>query len=445
MSISPVARFRLGDLTIQTGSRSVMRAGVDLGITGLSFELLLALGYAYPNLLSLNDILDTVWAGQDVGAEVVSQRIRLLRRQLGDESDRPRYIGSRRNHGYRLLMPMHALGHIPTVDPQAQARYLQARAMMRGTHSSRDTALRYLDEALEREPHFAAALAHRALLIAGSIPLSGVSSARLTAAETDANRALEQEPSLVDAHAALGIIEACRHDWPAANAHFARATSIAPDDTFSTNLHASFVLRQTGRLREALAAHRRCHDLAPTDGFTLHELVLTHSLLGEDDQARQWWNLSETLSGNADPPWDIKIAFSRAAMRGSEWDLAARLAHACLPDVLRNTAATAAIDAFHAAQAGRGSRAHACSLLASLVRALGAGQVDGRTRGYFISLPALLGDSATALTLLEQLLFPLHGSPACVELSDLWLPELRELRSDSRFGLLRRRLGFAPG
>src|SRR6185312_873238 len=57
----PAPRYRLDDLLVDTGARCVTRNGVDLGVTGLSFDLLLALGRGAPNLLSTDQLIESVW------------------------------------------------------------------------------------------------------------------------------------------------------------------------------------------------------------------------------------------------------------------------------------------------------------------------------------------------------------------------------------------------
>jgi DNA-binding winged helix-turn-helix (wHTH) protein len=436
-------RYRLDDLEIDTGARCVMRAGVDLGITGLSFELLLALGRSAPNLVSADTLMDTVWPRQVAGIETLAQRVKLLRRQLGDEADQPRYIASRRGHGYRLLSAMIALPATAERYDQAGeafALYQQARAIVRGTHASRDEALRFLDAALAQDRELAPALAHRALLVAGSVPLSGEPRARLADAEEDARRALRRDPELVDAHAALGMIDADRHRWHEAAAHFRAALAREPANTFLINLHALSLLRPTGRLRDALAAHELSYRLAPADGFTLHELVLTHSLLGNDAEALRFVELGRTLSGIAQPPWDVRIALARVAVRAGRHAEAAELTAGALPAPLKREGGPAVLSALHAALGGESSPAAALQAFDSFAPRLAADGVDRRTRACFISLVAMLGAVDAAHELLQRLLFGTGGVQASVELSDLWLPEMSAFRADSRFTALLGRL-----
>ncbi len=83
-----------------------MRAGVDVPLPRLSFDLLIALAKASPNLASLDELMARVWPGLVVSPETVSQRVKLLRDALGDDPKRPRYVLGVRGRGYRLCAPV---------------------------------------------------------------------------------------------------------------------------------------------------------------------------------------------------------------------------------------------------------------------------------------------------------------------------------------------------
>jgi TolB-like protein/DNA-binding winged helix-turn-helix (wHTH) protein/Flp pilus assembly protein TadD len=101
----PPNGYRINDLLIDSRLRQVSRNGVDLGIAGLSFDLLLVLVRAAPNLVSTDALMASVWPGIVVSPETVTQRIKMLRKGLGDNAATPRYIAVLRGHGYRMLAP----------------------------------------------------------------------------------------------------------------------------------------------------------------------------------------------------------------------------------------------------------------------------------------------------------------------------------------------------
>ena len=98
--------YQAGDLTIDVGRQTVNRAGVDIPLPRLSFDVLVALAEAHPRMLSIEELMESVWAPAVVNAETVSQRILLLRHALGDQSQTPRYIVGVRGRGYRFDAPV---------------------------------------------------------------------------------------------------------------------------------------------------------------------------------------------------------------------------------------------------------------------------------------------------------------------------------------------------
>ncbi|MEJ0004948.1 MAG: winged helix-turn-helix domain-containing protein [Steroidobacteraceae bacterium] len=82
-------RYQIEDLQIDTRVRQVTRDGVELGITGLTFDLLWALVRVAPHLVSFDALMEQVWPGLVVGPETVTQRVKLLRQALGGPGREP--------------------------------------------------------------------------------------------------------------------------------------------------------------------------------------------------------------------------------------------------------------------------------------------------------------------------------------------------------------------
>ena len=119
--------FRVGDLIVDLGRCRVIRAGVDLQLPGLSFDLFVVLVRAAPNVVTTRRLMDIVWSDSVVSLETISQRVKLLRAALGDDVRSPRYIGGVRNRGYRIVTTVTALGPetpSPAAPPPAAASRL---------------------------------------------------------------------------------------------------------------------------------------------------------------------------------------------------------------------------------------------------------------------------------------------------------------------------------
>jgi len=95
--------YQVDDLTIDVGRRSVSRGGFEIPLPALSFDLLLALVHAAPNLLTYDQLMAQVWSGVVVNSETITQRVKLVRDALDDDPQSPRYIAGVRGRGYRLI------------------------------------------------------------------------------------------------------------------------------------------------------------------------------------------------------------------------------------------------------------------------------------------------------------------------------------------------------
>lgn len=94
--------LKISDLTVDLNAQRVMRAGATLDVRGLTYDLLAALIARRGERATLQNLVDDVWGGEAVTNEVITQRVRLLRRALHDDPAQPRYIETVRQKGYRL-------------------------------------------------------------------------------------------------------------------------------------------------------------------------------------------------------------------------------------------------------------------------------------------------------------------------------------------------------
>jgi len=113
------AGFQVDDLTVDIGQQRVTRAGVEIPMPHLSFELLVALSRAAPNLVTFDQLTERVWPGLVITPETISQRVKLVRTALGDDPQAPRYIGGVRGRGYRMVAPVRPLTERRRSEPVA--------------------------------------------------------------------------------------------------------------------------------------------------------------------------------------------------------------------------------------------------------------------------------------------------------------------------------------
>lgn len=97
-----VTGYRAGDLLIDLGRAVASRGDAEIPLPRLSFDLLVALARAAPNVATIEELMRQVWPRVIVNPETVSQRVKLLRGALGDDPHEPRYVAGVRGRGYRL-------------------------------------------------------------------------------------------------------------------------------------------------------------------------------------------------------------------------------------------------------------------------------------------------------------------------------------------------------
>jgi TolB-like protein/DNA-binding winged helix-turn-helix (wHTH) protein/Tfp pilus assembly protein PilF len=98
--------YRLADLRLDAGRQRLTRDGREIPLPRLSYNLLVALVQAAPNVVSVQQLMDAVWPGVVVNPETVAQRVKLLRDALDDDPRAPRYVSVLRGRGYQLACPV---------------------------------------------------------------------------------------------------------------------------------------------------------------------------------------------------------------------------------------------------------------------------------------------------------------------------------------------------
>ena len=94
---------RFGDLVIDPVAREVSRDGRPVELTRLEFDVLDALSERPRLAYSRRQLLERVWGPAWFGDEhVVDVHVANLRRKLGDDPRRPRYVRTVRGVGYRM-------------------------------------------------------------------------------------------------------------------------------------------------------------------------------------------------------------------------------------------------------------------------------------------------------------------------------------------------------
>lgn len=105
---SPERYLLGGRLLLDVGRQRLERDGNEIALPRLSFDFLLALVRAAPDVVTYDDLMARVWPGLVVQPDTISQRAKLLRDALSDDPLAPSVIRGVRGRGYVLACPVRA-------------------------------------------------------------------------------------------------------------------------------------------------------------------------------------------------------------------------------------------------------------------------------------------------------------------------------------------------
>ena len=105
--------FRFGDFILDPADRQLKRDDLPVELNARYLDALALLVGEAGRLVPKDRFMDEVWRGVPVTDEALTQCIKTLRRQLGDEASRPRFIETVPKHGYRFVAPVERIGDTP--------------------------------------------------------------------------------------------------------------------------------------------------------------------------------------------------------------------------------------------------------------------------------------------------------------------------------------------
>lgn len=108
--------FRFDCFTLDAGDRRLSRDGVPVDLNARYLDALALLVSEPGKLISKDRFLDEVWRGVPVTDEALTQCVKTLRRMLGDEASRPRFIETVPKHGYRFIAPVESVSEEPPAE-----------------------------------------------------------------------------------------------------------------------------------------------------------------------------------------------------------------------------------------------------------------------------------------------------------------------------------------
>ncbi len=291
-----MSTVRLLDLHIDRTSQQVRRGDVVLPVSGLSWRLLDCLLEHGTEVVDFDTLAEQVWAPAVVGEDAISQRVKLLRQALGDDSRQPRYLRSVRGRGYQLCAPLQACaaeapipatmaaeapkrtwhwrwvglaagvaaaGVIvavvawPDSAPRSPADPVLQRASYYagiGQASNNDRAITLYRQALQIDPDSSAARRGLARALAADACLFNGKPGNAQEALQLAGQVLQAAPDDAAAHALRGYAHDCLGAMPQAIADYEQALRRDPGDE-RTRASLAYLQQEQGHLAQALKAN----------------------------------------------------------------------------------------------------------------------------------------------------------------------------------------------
>lgn len=96
--------MKASDFTLNAETREVHQNGTLVDLTFKEFELLRALIHEKNRIIPREELLSRIWGYDFVGeSRTLDIHIRTLRQKIGDHAEKPKYIKTVRNVGYRFI------------------------------------------------------------------------------------------------------------------------------------------------------------------------------------------------------------------------------------------------------------------------------------------------------------------------------------------------------
>jgi TolB-like protein/DNA-binding winged helix-turn-helix (wHTH) protein/tetratricopeptide (TPR) repeat protein len=174
-----------------------------------------------------------------------------------------------------------------TLDPDVHDLYIRG-IVLRDVNDkiSLDKSIQCFEQALQKDPHYAPAYAGLAVAYTFESYL-GVQSSQETfqRAEVAARKAIEEDPSLGEAHAALAWVAIrYRWDWPTAESEVKKALELNPNDPDAHHFYSHYLL-DMGRMEEGLEEGQKGLLLDPLSEIQRNHLVWQYEIARQFDRA----------------------------------------------------------------------------------------------------------------------------------------------------------------
>jgi len=317
-----------------------------------------------------------------------------------------------------------------TANPEAYQDYLQGRYWWaKQDHSSLDKGIEYFQQAIEKDPTYA--LAYSGLADSYTVLVSygfAAPNEAFPKAKDAAQKALAIDDALAEAHASLADIKAnydC--DWAGADVEFQRAFQLNPEYAIGHSMRAS-ILRDSGRIEEAIAENQRALELDPLSIPANRNLGYSYYAERQYDKAIEQERKTLEMDQNY---LEARSILGRAYLEKGMYNEA-------IAEFEKEKSGGVGVTNLGRAYAKAGRKAEAQKIL---------DQLEEQSKQKYVSAKGValiyvaLGEKDKAFEWLEK---SYQERSICVAVGIKSFPGFDPLRSDPRFANLLRRINLQP-
>lgn len=475
-------RVSFGPFELVLNTRELRKNGCTVPLQPQSFAALAKLLECAGEVVTRESLRGEIWPSGtfvdfDTGLNAVMRR---LRQALGDDAEYPRFIETLPRIGYRFIAPVRSVADEIVADPQTnvtsppgavaalatgrrrnhllagmavtpvivllliatvtvrQHRVQSQRAYKMGlyelgrwTPDDLRRSVNYFEQAVRLDEANAAAWAGlaRSYTLLAALQLAPAD-AEMTKAKAAALKALDCDPTVSEAHAAMAGVLMSEWSWTAADAELRRALSLNDRNSDAHQLYGYWLLAQARPL-EGVAEMRRAEELDPDSPNKRNSLAVALFYARDYDDALVLWSSTPAVEANSIRR-HLRLAFIYEAKSMRSDSIAEMLA------ALRSSGSTAAADQVERTYVSGGYDAARQAFYRTEL------EVESATHSNNFEIAV----DYAALDEKERALEALKRSVALRETGVTYLavdPRFESLRSDTRFLAVLRTAGVGVG
>jgi DNA-binding winged helix-turn-helix (wHTH) protein/Flp pilus assembly protein TadD len=271
--------IKFADFELDLAAYALRGPGGPVKLEKMPMEVLILLVKRAGALVDRREIRSALWS-DSVTVEydsAINTVVRKIRQALADDAENPRFVETVVGKGYRFIAPLRsevavswtaAAASVRPALPPAYEAYVKGRhAWNKRSEADLRDAISFFQQSIDADPTYAPAYAGMADAYAqfgyGSYVAPEDSFARARAAAT---RALEFDPALPEAHAALGFA-LMYYDWNFASAEmeYNQALTLNPNSALAHQWYAYLLTameRSAGEAEREIATAKRLDPLS---------------------------------------------------------------------------------------------------------------------------------------------------------------------------------------